>query len=127
MQGPWFPPLTDVGKGSAVSSECRGFDPVRAVERMHQPERGSARSRWGAMQDGSPLHADVLGQPSWSWRGAHQGNRGLMFLCAVPSLFCCAARRLVQAHGRADQRPERVLVDRFALADVEGAPDVALG
>jgi hypothetical protein len=53
-------------------------------------------------------------------------KRGLMFLCAVPSLFWCAARRLVRAHGRADQRPERVLVDRFAFADVDCAPDVAI-
>lgn len=29
-------------------------------------------------------------------------KRGLMFLCAIPSLLWCAARRLVQAHGRTD-------------------------
>jgi hypothetical protein len=59
-------------------------------------------------------------------RGARQGKRGLMFLCAVPSLLWCAGRRLVQAHGRADQRPERVLVDRFALVEIDCAPDVAI-
>src|SRR2546430_4753360 len=56
MQGPWFPPLSQIlGMWSAVSSEYCGFDPIRAVERMHQPERGSAKSRWGAMQNGSNL------------------------------------------------------------------------
>jgi hypothetical protein len=53
-------------------------------------------------------------------------NRGLMFLCAVQSLSWRAARRLVQAHGRAARRLERVLVDRFTLADVDCAPDVAI-
>lgn len=47
-------------------------------------------------------------------------------LCAVPSLSWCAARRLVQTHGRADQRPERGLVDRFALADVDCTPGVTI-
>jgi hypothetical protein len=32
-------------------------------------------------------------------------KRGLMFLCAVPSLLWCAARRLVQPHDRTDQDP----------------------
>lgn len=49
-----------------------------------------------------------------------------MFLYAAPFLLWCAARRLVQVHGRANQRPERVLVDRFVLVEVDCAPDVAL-
>lgn len=53
-------------------------------------------------------------------------KRGLMFLCALPSLLWCVARRLVQAHGRPDQRPERILVDRFALVEVDCAPGVAI-
>lgn len=53
-------------------------------------------------------------------------KRDLMLLCAVPSLFWSTIRRLVQAHGFTDQRPKRILVDRFSFLNVDCAPGVAI-
>src|SRR6185436_11277599 len=44
---------------------------------------------------------------------------------ALPLLWS-AARRLVEAHGGADQRAERVVVDRLTLVEVDGAAGLAL-
>lgn len=38
----------------------------------------------------------------------------------------CSVSRLVEAHGGADQSLKRLLIDRFALVEIDGASGVAL-